>query len=54
VIATGKDLVSPLIGLTNDQTEFYNLARDFADNEMKPYAGKHTSLNVLCIFIFLF
>ena len=34
----GVDLVSPLIGLSDDQKEFYQLARHFADNEMKPFA----------------
>ena len=37
--ASGIEIVSPLIGLTNDQTEYYNLARQFADNEMRPNAG---------------
>ncbi len=40
VSATGLEVVSPLIGLTADQSEFYSLARDFADKELKPYAQK--------------
>jgi len=40
VIASGKEIVSPIIGLTDDQAEYYNLARTFADNEMRPYASK--------------
>jgi hypothetical protein len=39
VAATGLDVVSPLIGTSDDQKEFYNLAKAFADNEMKPHAG---------------
>jgi isobutyryl-CoA dehydrogenase len=36
---TGVDVVSPLIGLTEDQQTFYRLAKDFSDQEMKPFAG---------------
>jgi isobutyryl-CoA dehydrogenase len=38
--ATGMDIISPLIGLNEERTEFYNLAKNFADNELKPYASK--------------
>jgi isobutyryl-CoA dehydrogenase len=38
--ATGLEVVDPTIGLTDDQKEFYNLARNFADNELKPFAQK--------------
>jgi hypothetical protein len=37
---TGIDVVSPLIGLTEDQQTFYKLAKDFSDREMRPFAGK--------------
>ena len=36
----GIDIVSPMIGLNEDQMQYYTLARTFADNEMRPYAGK--------------
>ena len=32
------DLVSPTLGLTQDQVSFYSLARNFADEELRPYA----------------
>ncbi len=38
--ATGAAIVDPVIGLTDDQAEIYQLARGFADNELKPYASK--------------
>lgn len=37
--AKGVELFSPLIGLTEDQKQFYNLAREFADSEMRPKAN---------------
>lgn len=37
--SVGIDLISPLIGLNTDQCEFYNLARQFANTEMRPNAG---------------
>eukprot|EP01036_Dinobryon_divergens_P030531 gene30530-39787_t len=40
VVAKGLDLISPVIGLSDDQKEFYHLAREFADSEMRPYANK--------------
>lgn len=40
VTATGSEIVSPIIGLADDQAEYYNLARQFADNEMRPHASK--------------
>lgn len=36
--------MTPTIGLTSEQSEFYTLARQFADNEMKPHAGKLLNL----------
>lgn len=39
VSTTGVEVVSPMIGLTDEQKEFYKLARNFADNEFKPHAG---------------
>eukprot|EP00602_Paraphysomonas_sp_CaronLab_P005343 CAMPEP_0185017980 /NCGR_PEP_ID=MMETSP1103-20130426/832_1 /TAXON_ID=36769 /ORGANISM="Paraphysomonas bandaiensis, Strain Caron Lab Isolate" /LENGTH=411 /DNA_ID=CAMNT_0027547615 /DNA_START=19 /DNA_END=1254 /DNA_ORIENTATION=+ len=36
----GSDIISPLIGLNDDQKEFYTLAKGFADKEMAPYAAK--------------
>mmetsp|Transcript_3043 Transcript_3043/g.4745 ORF Transcript_3043/g.4745 Transcript_3043/m.4745 type:complete len:380 (-) Transcript_3043:326-1465(-) len=39
VSATGLDIISPTIGLNDDRLEFYNLARSFADNELKPHAS---------------
>ena len=39
-MAKGLDLISPVIGLSDDQKEFYHLAREFADSEMRPYANK--------------
>jgi alkylation response protein AidB-like acyl-CoA dehydrogenase len=38
--ATGVAIIDPTIGLTEDQAEIYRLARNFADNELKPNAGK--------------
>ena len=40
----GEDVVRPTIGLDEDARTFYDLAKSFADNEMKPY----------CFFCFLF
>jgi alkylation response protein AidB-like acyl-CoA dehydrogenase len=37
--AKGIELFSPLIGLSEDQKQFYNLAREFADTEMRPKAN---------------
>lgn len=39
-VATGLEVIDPTIGLTEDQSEFYQLARNFADNELRPFAGK--------------
>jgi hypothetical protein len=36
--ATGIAILDPTIGLTADQAEIYQLARSFADNELKPFA----------------
>ena len=36
----GIDVISPTIGLNDDQTSFYRLARDFADAELFPNASK--------------
>jgi alkylation response protein AidB-like acyl-CoA dehydrogenase len=38
--ATGLEVVDPIIGLTSEQGEFYKLAREFADKELKPFAQK--------------
>jgi hypothetical protein len=38
----GLDSVFPSIGLSEDQVEYYSLARGFAEKEMKPYAGNIT------------
>lgn len=40
VSAKGVEIISPTIGLTEEKTEFYNLARNFADNELRPHASK--------------
>jgi hypothetical protein len=40
VSAKGIDIISPTIGLTEEKSEFYNLARNFADNELRPHASK--------------
>ena len=40
VNAKGLDIIAPTIGLSEDKTEFYNLARSFADNELRPHASK--------------
>lgn len=37
---SGIEVVSPTIGLNEDQANFYTLARDFANNEMRPHAAK--------------
>lgn len=31
--------LAALIGLSEEQKEFYNLAKGFADKELAPYAG---------------
>lgn len=63
VTSTGKEIISPVIGLTDDQAEFYNLARNFADNEMRPYASKyqhqhehvvHSIYHICIVFICFF
>lgn len=36
----GIEIISPEIGLNEDQTEFYSLARSFADKELRPHAAK--------------
>lgn len=38
--ASGVAIIDPLIGLTSDQREFYQLARTFADEQLRPFAGK--------------
>ena len=38
--ATGVDIISPRLGLSADQDEFFSLAKQFADNELKPHAAK--------------
>lgn len=37
---TGHDIISPTIGLSEDQLEFYKAARSFADKELRPYSSK--------------
>ena len=39
VSAYPLELVSPTLGLTADQANFYQLAREFADNELRPFAA---------------
>lgn len=39
-VLLGNDIISPTIGLTSDQKEFYDLAKQFADKEMAPYAAQ--------------
>ena len=39
-VASGLEVIDPSIGLTAEQAEFYQLARTFADNELKPNAQK--------------
>ena len=34
------ELVSPTIGLSADQANFYQVAREFADNELRPFASE--------------
>lgn len=36
----GTEVMSPTIGLSEDQATFYELAKSFSDNEMKPYANE--------------
>lgn len=38
--ATGVAVIDPVIGLSDDQAEFYNLARSFADEQLRPNAQK--------------
>lgn len=38
--ATGVAVIDPTIGLSEEQLEFYNVARAFADNELRPFAAK--------------
>lgn len=38
--ATGVAVIDPIIGLTSDQAEFYQLARTFADEQLRPFAQK--------------
>lgn len=36
----GRDVVSAGIGLNDDQKIFYEVAKSFSENELKPYAGR--------------
>ena len=36
---TGAELISPAIGLNEDQKAFFELAKQFSDTELKPYAA---------------
>jgi len=38
--ARGLDVVSPLIGLSEEQSEFYRLSKAFADRELRPFASE--------------
>jgi len=38
--ASGVDIVSPRIGLTPEQEEYYSLAKQVADSELKPFAAE--------------
>jgi alkylation response protein AidB-like acyl-CoA dehydrogenase len=38
--AKGIDIISPTIGLSEERKEYYNLARNFADTELRPHARK--------------
>lgn len=38
--SVGIDVINPMIGLNDDQKQFYQLARDFADTELFPNASK--------------
>lgn len=40
VSSTGLDIISPLIGLNEDQVEFYEVVHDFADKELRPFSAK--------------
>lgn len=40
VSAKGMEIIDPTIGLSEEKTEFYNLARSFADTELRPNAAK--------------
>ena len=40
VAAKGIDVISPLIGLNDERCEYYELAKTFADKEMRPFASK--------------
>ena len=37
---TGREVISASIGLNEDQRNFYELAKSFSENEMKPFAAK--------------
>lgn len=37
---SGVELISPLVGLTDEQAEYYNVAKQFADKELFPNAAK--------------
>lgn len=45
----GIDIISPIIGLSDDRTQFYKLARDFADKELKPNASKWDRDAYFCV-----
>jgi alkylation response protein AidB-like acyl-CoA dehydrogenase len=38
--ARGLEIISPTIGLSEARIEYYNIARSFADAELRPYAAK--------------
>ena len=36
----GLDIISPTIGLNETRSEYYHMARTFADSELRPFASK--------------
>ncbi len=46
-----QEYVSPTIGLSNEQAEFYNLAKQFSDEQFAPFASKvFTLINYLTVY----
>ena len=52
VNAKGMDIIAPTIGLNEDQSEFYALAKSFADNELRPHAAKWDSESIFPVDTF--
>jgi hypothetical protein len=40
--ASGINVISPHIGLSSEQSEFYDLAFSFAQKELYPFAGTYS------------